>query len=66
MAYYGNGGFNYESVYAMPVWLRNINYKFLNEAKQKEKEEMDKANSKTNTKPSSPTIHKPHINIPKK
>jgi len=39
-------------LYEMPVHLRRFNYQKLVEAKKAEKEEMDKAKSKSNSKPS--------------
>lgn len=48
LAYHSNGGFDYNTAYALPVWLRNFNYKLLTEAKKEEKEEMDKATGNKN------------------
>jgi hypothetical protein len=46
MAYYANGGFNWNDLYYMPIKLREFYYRELLNAKETEKEEMDKANSK--------------------
>jgi len=46
MAYYANGGFNWHDLYYMPIKLREFYYRELLKAKDSEKEEMDKANSK--------------------
>jgi hypothetical protein len=46
MAYYANGGFNWNDLYYMPIKLREFYYRELLKAKDSEKEEMDKANSK--------------------
>ena len=46
MAYYANGGFNWNDLYYMPIKLREFYYRELLSAKESEKEEMDKANSK--------------------
>jgi len=46
MAYYANGGFNWNDLYYMPIKLREFYYRELLSAKETEKEEMDKANSK--------------------
>lgn len=44
MAYYANGGFNWNDY--MPIKLREFYYRELLSAKETEKEEMDKVNSK--------------------
>jgi hypothetical protein len=46
MAYYANGGFNWNDLYYMPIKLREFYYRELLSAKESEKEEMDRANSK--------------------
>jgi hypothetical protein len=46
MAYYANGGFNWNDLYYMPIKLREFYYRELLSAKESEKEEMDKANTK--------------------
>jgi hypothetical protein len=46
MAYYANGGFNWNDLYYMPIKLRELYYRELLSAKESEKEEMDRANSK--------------------
>jgi hypothetical protein len=47
MVYYANGGFNWHDVYYMPIKLREFYYRELVKAKDKEKEEMDAATSKS-------------------
>jgi hypothetical protein len=46
MVYYANGGFNWNDVYYMPIKLREFYYRELLSAKESEKEEMEKVNSK--------------------
>ena len=46
MAYYANGGFNWNDLYYMPIKLREFYYRELLSAKESEKEEMDKINTK--------------------
>ena len=38
ICYYGKGGYDYHIVYDMPIWLRNLTYKFISEQIQKENE----------------------------
>ena len=47
MAYYANGGFNWNDLYYMPIKLREFYYRELLSAKESEKGEMDKVNSKS-------------------
>jgi hypothetical protein len=47
MAYYANGGFNWNDLYYMPIKLREFYYRELLSAKETEKEEMDRVNSKS-------------------
>jgi hypothetical protein len=49
MAYYANGGFNWHDLYYMPIKLREFYYRELLSAKETEREEMDKATSKSKT-----------------
>jgi hypothetical protein len=54
--YYGEG-FNHSDVYTMPVYLRNFYYKKLIDTRQKENDEMKKAQQKNNSKVSRPPIN---------
>ena len=54
--YYGQG-FTHSDVYGMPVYLRNFYYKKLVDTRQKENDEMKKAQQKNKS-----TIAKPTIN----
>lgn len=49
MAYYANGGFNWNDLYYMPIKLREFYYRELLKAKETEKEDMERANSKAKT-----------------
>jgi hypothetical protein len=46
MVYYANGGFNWNDLYYMPIKLREFYYRELLSAKESEKEEMERVNSK--------------------
>ena len=58
IVFHGKGGYDYDTVYGMPIWLRNFTFKKLQEFYEKEKESYEKANSK-NTLTKSNTIKKP-------
>ena len=49
MIYYGNGGFNFNDLYTMPVYLRNFYLKKLIDVKKAEKEDAERANKKGGT-----------------
>jgi len=53
MAYNSNGAFNYDMLYDMPIPYRKFNLLKLNEAKEKEAEEMRKI-KKSPSKPNMP------------
>lgn len=44
--FYGRGGYDYDIVYDMPIWLRNITFKFIqdsiNQENEANKKEYDK------------------------
>ena len=42
LSYFSNGGFTFEQVYHMPVYLRNFYLKHLEETKQKEADMVQK------------------------
>tara|TARA_R100000458_G_C8176739_1_gene175229 strand:- start:253 stop:429 length:177 start_codon:yes stop_codon:yes gene_type:complete len=46
--YYGKG-FTHSDVYGMPVYLRNFYYRKLSETREKENEEIKKAQQKSKT-----------------
>jgi hypothetical protein len=58
--FHGKGGYDFDTVYDMPIWLRNFTYKKLEEWYDKEKEANEKqSNTLTNN---SNEIHRPNIN----
>jgi len=46
IVFHGNGGYDFHTVYNMPIWLRNFTFKKLEEHYKKQQESIDK-NSKT-------------------
>jgi len=49
IVFYGKGGYDYYTVYNMPIWLRNFTFQKINEHYEKEQEAYDKANKKGTT-----------------
>ena len=46
--FHGNGGYNYDTIYNMPVWLRNTTFKLINEYFEKQNEENKQASKGDN------------------
>ena len=44
--FYGRGGYDYDTVYNMPVWLRNITFKFIQDSINQESEAKQEAHNK--------------------
>jgi len=60
IVFHGNGGYDWETIYNMPLWLRRFTYEKIKEHFEKQKEEADKAkNQSTNTNKSE--IARPNI-----
>ena len=43
IVYHGNGGYTWETVYSMPIWLRTFTYKKIKDFIEKRAEEQEKA-----------------------
>jgi len=59
IVFHGQGGYDWHTIYNMPIWLRKFTYKKLEEH-YKNKEEAQ--NKQTNTLKNDSKIHKPDIN----
>lgn len=59
--FHGKGGYDYDTVYFMPIWLRNFTFQKINEFYEKEAEEMKKANKGkgSSSMPKGPAIKQP-------
>jgi hypothetical protein len=49
IVFHGKGGFDYDTVYNMPIWLRNFSFQKMQDHFEKEKAEYDKVNKKSQT-----------------
>ena len=47
--FYGKGGYDFYTIYNMPIWLRNFTFKKIQEHYAKEQEAYDNANNKGTT-----------------
>ena len=61
IVFHGKGGYSFDTVYNMPIWLRNFTFRKIQEFFEKEKEAYDKTNS-NKTLSSTNTIKKPTYN----
>jgi len=59
VVFHGNGGYDFHTVYNMPIWLRNFTFKKLEEHYKKEQEAYNK---QTKTLKNSKEIARPNIN----
>ncbi len=50
IVFHGNGGYDWDTVYNMPLWLRRTTFNLLKEHYDKEKEEADKQQNMLNNK----------------
>ena len=48
--FYGRGGYDYDTVYNMPVWLRHITFKFIQDSINQENESQKEAHNKASGK----------------
>ena len=56
--FHGNGGYDWHTIYNMPIWLRNFTFKKIEEYYKKQ----DEANSKSsNTLKNNKEIYRPDI-----
>ena len=59
IVFHGQGGYDWDTVYNMPIWLRNFTYKKLEEYYKKQEEAQNK---QQNTLKNSKEIARPNIN----
>lgn len=61
--FHGNGGYDWDTVYNMPIWLRLFTFNKMKEHYDKQKEEQEKAQNQLKNKQSK-EIAKPNITQP--
>lgn len=49
IVFYGKGGYDFSTIYNMPIWLRKFIYNEITKFYKKEKEEYEQANSGNNS-----------------
>ena len=60
IVFYGNGGFDWHTIYNMPIWLRKFTFSQIQKHYEEEKEQMEKAQNggKTTLMDSSGNVNK--------
>lgn len=66
IVFYGNGGYDWGTIYNMPIWLRKFTYEKLKKHYEDKKEEQDKINNQLTNKPDKNKITKPNIDYTSK
>lgn len=66
IVFHGNGGYDWHTVYNMPIWLRKFTISSLNQYYTKQNEEYEKANRKPGTSlAKGPSVRKPNHTLKK-
>lgn len=60
IVFHGQGGYDWGTIYDMPIWLRNFTFKKLEEYYNKQNEAQNKANNQLKNDPKQ--ISRPNIN----
>lgn len=58
IVFHGKGGYDYDTVYGMPIWLRNFTFKKMNDYYEEESKQMKKG-TPAKSMPKGPNIRKP-------
>jgi hypothetical protein len=62
IVYHGNGGYDWETIYNMPLWLRKFTFEKIKEFNEKQQEEIKKSRQKnTSSNSSKSEIVRPNI-----
>jgi len=60
IVFHGKGGYSWDTVYEMPIWLRNFTFQKLKEWYDKEQEQIEKQNNQLTNKNTS-EVARPNI-----
>lgn len=61
IVFFGKGGYDWEVVYNMPIWLRKFTYKTMNDFYEKQQEANDQASNKGKLVTANKPLAKPGI-----
>jgi hypothetical protein len=59
--FHGGGGYDWQTVYDMPIWLRRFTFNKIKEHFDKQNEEAEKQQNQLNNKTSAKDIARPNI-----
>ena len=62
--FYGQGGYDYETIYNMPLWLRKFTYNKIYEYHQSKNSQQDTVEQSIKTLKSAGATNSPKINVP--
>lgn len=67
IVFYGKGGYNWETVYHLPLWLRRFIYSEINKHYRREADAINKANSggsqELSKSSKAPAVRKPDVTV---
>jgi hypothetical protein len=61
IVFHGNGGYDWDTIYNMPIWLRRFTYETLKEYFEKQKEEAEKQQNLLKNNAPSKEVSRPNI-----
>jgi hypothetical protein len=61
MVFHGNGGYDWNTIYDMPIWLRNFTFGRIKDYYDKQQEAQEKQNNMMTNKSKKQEISKPNI-----
>jgi len=65
IVFHGKGGYDWQTAYNMPIWLRRFTHKSISDFYAKEKEEYEKHSGKKKIDPNNPIKENlPNVNVP--
>ena len=59
IVFHGKGGYDYDTVYNMPIWLRRFTFQKISDFYEEEAKEAKKASGKSTSMPTGPNIRQP-------
>ena len=62
--FHGNGGYDWDTVYNMPLWLRKTTFNLIKEYYEKQNEEQEKQNNTLKNSNKSKEIARPNVAPP--
>ena len=59
IVFHGQGGYDYETIYNMPIWLRKFSISKINEHNKEQNDEIEK--SKKGSTPNKNQVYRPNV-----